>query len=42
MLELKEEGRIVVTGAARTGRGPQLFIGVGGRRRHQGGFNGRP
>jgi hypothetical protein len=42
MLELGEEGRRAGTGVARTGRGPQPFIGVKGRRRHRGSFNGRP
>jgi hypothetical protein len=42
MLELREEGRRMGMGAARTRRGPQPFIGAGGRRRRCGGFNGRP
>jgi hypothetical protein len=41
-LELGEEGRRVGMGAMRTGRGAQLFIGVGGRRRRWGGCNGQP
>jgi hypothetical protein len=42
VLELREEGRRMGTGAERTGRGPQPFIGARGRRRRRGGFNGRP
>jgi hypothetical protein len=33
MLALREEGRRAGMGAARIGRGPQPFIGAGGRRR---------
>jgi hypothetical protein len=33
MLELGEEGRRARMGAVRTERGPQPFIGAGGRRR---------
>jgi hypothetical protein len=42
MLELRGVRRKEEMGAVRTGRGPQPFIGVGDRRRHRGGFNGRP
>jgi hypothetical protein len=42
MLEFREEGRRAGMGAARTGRGPQPFIGAGGRRRRCSGFNGQP
>jgi hypothetical protein len=42
MLELREEGWRMGTGGVRTGRGPQPFIGAGGRRTRRSGFNGRP
>jgi hypothetical protein len=42
MLELGEAGRRMGMGVVRTGRGPQPFIGVVGRQRCRGGFNGRP
>jgi hypothetical protein len=42
MLELREEGKRMGTGAAWTERGPQPFIVAGWRRRRRGGFNGRP
>jgi hypothetical protein len=39
-LELREERRAGMV-AARIGRGPEPFIGAGGRWRCRGGFNGR-
>jgi hypothetical protein len=39
-LELREERRKAGMGATKIGRGPQPFIGAGGRRRHWV-FNGR-
>jgi hypothetical protein len=41
VLELREERRRAGMGAARIGRGPRPFIGVGGRQRCRSGFNGQ-